>query len=243
MDLWGMPLKAERIMLNREVMETIKRYLIYAIVCCGILVVMLLGGFKIESQQQSIRKLMSINNSLSYQYQSLQQEYDSKILAYQGECIRWQEVVKSCNNQIAWLESQPPKQVTTFVEKVNEVIKIPREFVSIEEAQSWLDNNHLPIVLVFNEDGELEFNNPQSDNRFNCNDYTQRLQRKAIADGFLVTYCLVLDGHVCGVHITDILGGHVGLLTRIQDSYYYIEATPETINSFKLVHIADAARS
>ncbi len=135
------------------------------------------------------------------------------------------------------------REITIFVDRevIKEVVKIPREFVSVEEAQGWLDKNNLPMVIIANANSEFIFNKPS--NVYNCNDYSKALQVRALKDGYLVTYLPVINGYVAGIKVTNITEAHIGLLTRIGDNYYYIEATPGYTDSFKLILFAQADRS
>jgi hypothetical protein len=132
--------------------------------------------------------------------------------------------------------------VTVEVEK--ETLVIPREFNSVDEAQTWLDANHLPTVIFVGATGEAILNPTAQDNRYNCNDYAQDLQEKALRDGYLLTYCPVMNGRVWETfNVTDVLACHIGLIARIGDNYYYVEPIPEHETSYQLIYMTHADRS
>ena len=181
----------------------------------------------LKQQQNGYDALLDSKYTLLLDYNDLTEQYATLSIAY----------TKSKLNPVI-------REVPVYLDRIveREIIKIPRQFESVEEAQTWLDKNNLSIVLIADENGVIDFVNIKIDNRYNCNEYAQALQEKALKDGFLITYAPVLNGRIFGIYVTDAPNGHMGLLTRIKDSYYYIESTPAYPNSFKLIHIADADR-
>lgn len=58
---------------------------------------------------------------------------------------------------------------------------------------------------------------------WDCDDYSERLQRKALSDGYLVSMQLISGGQLLGAHITNYGPDHMGDITIIGNNMYYIE--------------------
>ena len=131
------------------------------------------------------------------------------------------------------------KTVTDYIDRpVKKYIPV-REPISVEEAQSWVDENNLPKVLVADSNGVIYFNDYKGDSRYDCDDAATDFEDLALAAGLKITQIPVVNGRIWGVKVTDIMGNHVGNWTKINGIYYYIESSPSE-NSFKLVKIMSA---
>lgn len=130
----------------------------------------------------------------------------------------------------AVLASKPPvvKEVPVEVEKVVTVTEniTPRYFTSEAEARGWIANHHLPDVLIADANGRISFNNSQPDARYDCDDYARDYVQLALQDGFLLYEVPVVSGTIWHVQVTNPGPNHVGVMARIQNTYYYIETSP-----------------
>ena len=113
-----------------------------------------------------------------------------------------------------------------IVEVENEVSRTFREFKDLAELTEWLKNNSLPIRLIAGEDGRIDLVNPRSTSQYDCDDYAEALQRKALEQGLLMSQQLVLNGQVYGVNVSEYAEPHMGNLTVIGNNIYYIESIP-----------------
>lgn len=107
--------------------------------------------------------------------------------------------------------------------------KVPqkfREFEDLAELTEWLEKNSLPIVLIAAKDGRIDLLNPGSTSQYDCDDYAEALQRKALEQGYLMSQQLVLNGKVYGVKVSEYTEPHMGNLTVIGNDIYYIESMP-----------------
>ncbi len=114
--------------------------------------------------------------------------------------------------------------VTAEVEK--KVVTEFRVFENVMELERWLEENRLPIVVIANTSGYLNLINPAASNQYDCDDYAEDLQRKALQQGFLMSQQLVIDGRVYGVQVSTNPRGHMGNLAIAGDYIYYVNSTP-----------------
>lgn len=128
------------------------------------------------------------------------------------------------------LQSKPPEIISIEVPVIVEVEKKSspkfREFEDLTELKGWLEENTLPIVLIAGKDGKVDFRNSKSTSQYDCDDYAEDLQRKALEQGFLMSQHLLLKGKIFGVKVTKITEPHMGNLTVIGNDIYYIESLP-----------------
>ena len=118
------------------------------------------------------------------------------------------------------------KEVPVIVEVDKNVPRKFREFEDLAELTGWLEKNGLPIVLIANKDGRTDLLNPKSTSQYDCDDYAEALQRKALGQGFLMSQQLISNGKIYGVKISKHTEPHMGNLTVIGNDIYYIESMP-----------------
>jgi len=118
------------------------------------------------------------------------------------------------------------EEVPVIVEVEKEVSRKFREFEDLVELIGWLKENSLPIRLIAGEDGKIDLANPKLTSRYDCDDYAEALQRKALEQGFLMSQQLVLNGQVYGVKVSKYTEPHMGNLTVVGNDIYYIESIP-----------------
>ena len=101
-----------------------------------------------------------------------------------------------------------------------------REFEDLAELTEWLEKNRLPIRIIAGEDGRIDLVNPTSTSQYDCDDYAEALQRKALEQGYLMSQQLIINGKVYGVKVSEYTEPHMGNLTTIGNNIYYIESMP-----------------
>ncbi len=163
-----------------------------------------------------------------------------------------------------WGQSVYEPKVLTFTEYVTQIKEVPievikgvpivvtkdvivekpiqsKEFASFEEAQTWVNVNKLPIVLIADNSGNINLINSKPDSRYDCDDYARDFQNLALKMGWQITQIPInANGQIWGVQVMSPSPiPHVANWTRIGNSYYYIESSPST-NSWKLIWVGDA---
>ena len=118
------------------------------------------------------------------------------------------------------------REVPVIVETEKEVSRKFREFEDLAELIGWLENNSLPIQIIVGEDGRVNLVNAKSTSQYDCDDYAEALQRKALEQGFLMSQQLILNGQIYGVKVSEYTEPHMGNLTTIGNNIYYIESIP-----------------
>lgn len=130
-------------------------------------------------------------------------------------------------------EITPIEVPVEIIKEVPVIVKVekksPRKFREFEdqtELKGWLEKNMLPIVLIVGKDGGIDFRNPKSMSQYDCDDYAEALQGKALEQGFLMSQQLILNGKIFGVKVSEITEPHIGNLTVMGNDIYYIESIP-----------------
>ena len=145
-----------------------------------------------------------------------------QVLEYQDRLIETQA-------ELDELLTKPSEIITIEVPNsvgVEEISPKFREFKDLAELVEWLKKNSLPIRLIADEDGKIDFLNHKSTSQYDCDDYAEALQIKALEQGFLMSQQLVLNGKVYGVRVSKYTEPHMGNLTVIGNNIYYIESIP-----------------
>lgn len=122
---------------------------------------------------------------------------------------------------------------------INPAPDTARYFNSVTEAELWIAENHLPIVLIAGDDGAISFNNMKYNPLFDCDDYAEAYETLALNSRFRIWQVPVLNGRIWGKYVTSIQGLHVGNMTKINNTYYYIETSPSPTR-WNLIKIMDA---
>jgi len=128
------------------------------------------------------------------------------------------------------LQAKPSEIITIEVPTIAEMEKkVPqkfREFKDLTELTEWLKNNSLPIRIIVSEDGRIDLVNPKSTSQYDCDDYAEDLQIKALEQGFLMSQQLLMNGQIYGIKVSEYTEPHMGNLTVIGNNIYYIESMP-----------------
>ena len=124
------------------------------------------------------------------------------------------------------------------VEKIvtENITLVPRYFASIKEARTWIDDNRLPIVFYAGNDGTIDFNGLNYDSRYDCDNYAEDFEMLAIKSGYRIWQAPVFNGRIWNIKVTSNSNYHIGCMTRIDNTYYYIETSPST-TQWKLVKL------
>ncbi len=118
------------------------------------------------------------------------------------------------------------KEVPVTAEVEKKVVSEFRVFENVMELERWLEENRLPIVATTNKSDYISLVNSDASDRYDCDDYAEDLQRKALQQGFLMSQQLVIDGRVYGVQVSTNPRGHMGNLAIAGDYIYYVNSTP-----------------
>ncbi len=97
-----------------------------------------------------------------------------------------------------------------------------REFSSPEELAAWAKHT---VESYKEQDKIMPPIAPKliSTSVWDCDDYSERLQRKALSDGYLISIQLITNGSLLGARVTNYVSDHMGNLTIIGNNMYYIE--------------------
>lgn len=138
------------------------------------------------------------------------------------------------------------KEAAGFVEIVATVHKettrtvYPGRFTTVEAAEEWIFSHRLPVVLITDEEGTILLDRVVSDSRYDCDDYADDYEKMALSENISLWQAPVTNGKIWGVQVTENTeGNHVGLWTKIDGVYYYIEPGP-TSDEWRLVKIMAA---
>lgn len=203
-----------------------------------------MANYKIEKQSEQISFWQNAHTSI-VTYHLTQSE------AWETERIQWQKAVDSRDDIIEWYKNQSPKiETVTEIKKIEiikevpiEIIKevektiYPQRFDDVDTAKEWILSHTLPIVIFGDRPNNL-INNAH-DPRYDCDDYADDYESLALSDNISLWQCPVTNGYIWGVKVSKETGNHVGLWTKINDTYYYIE--PQPINDeLRFIKVMDA---
>lgn len=151
-----------------------------------------------------------------------------------SQLIYGYEELASLRHEVAELKSMTPEFIPV-VYKVFEEVYIKTEkivppdfrvFNSEEELVQWLDSECLPIRIVAGSTGTVNLMTPGATPQYDCDDYAEALQKKALEQGYLMSQQLVANGSLFGVRVTQWTEPHMGNLTMVGDDIYYVESIP-----------------
>ena len=152
--------------------------------------------------------------------------YDEQTLGYHDDEVSTYVRLDESRDMPA--EITPP-MVMEFVEELPVIVEVAPEFrvfKDVMELEGWLEENRLPLILVADKNGSVNFVEPKVSDRYDCDDYAENLQRKALQQGFLMSQQLILSGKIYGVKVSTKTEGHMGNLAIAGDAIYYINSYP-----------------
>jgi hypothetical protein len=146
------------------------------------------------------------------------------------------EEVSDMRRELEELKNTPPESVPVICPVVTEVpvyidkeVMVPRDFRvfdSAEELNEWLEAECLPVTLIAGSTGRISLSSPRTTAEYDCDDYAEELQKKALAQGYLMSQQLVYNGRLFGVKVSEYTGPHMGNLTMVGGDIYYVESIP-----------------
>ena len=129
------------------------------------------------------------------------------------------EVIKEVISYITIVEKEP-------VEVITYRNIYPRDFTSVANFKEWYEAQG--FLTLFPNAGEAD--------SADCDDYSVRLQREALEQGYSISQAFALDGEYYGVKVTDETDGHAGNLVLIGHTYYWVEPQPD---KFEVIKVCD----
>lgn len=168
--------------------------------------------------------------------QNWQEAYDSMYLDYQTACETadfWANAYEEAEGRYSELLNNP------IVKEVEKFVPL-RRFESVDEARGWITSHQLPVTYIASSGGEVNFNEPSYTPDYDCDDYADDYEQMALEDGILLWQCPVKAGRVWGVKVSPLGGNHIGLFTKIDNAFYYIEPQPLVDDKWKFVKILEA---
>ena len=114
---------------------------------------------------------------------------------------------------------KPVREVVETIQ-IQEVIKevkvYPpplRNFESLPALREWLAKN---MSILWAMSGQT----------LDCEDYAADIQARAYKDGWNVWQAPVTGGQIWGIRVTSVDDYHMGNMTRVGETFYYIETSP-----------------
>jgi len=225
-----------------------KMRLIYALTCCVLLAVLVVANHKIDDLEIRSRFWQDAHTSLV-------QYWLEREIAWDAERSQWRDAVESRDELISWWESRPPKVVEKIVEVPVEVDVVqereievvreveravyPRRFPDVDSAKGWTLSHALPVVLIADSSGVVRLDKSGHDPRYDCDDYADDYEMLALSDNISLWQAPVTNGRIWGVRVSNTTGNHVGMWTKIDNTYYYIEPQPVE-DKWRFVKIMEA---
>lgn len=141
---------------------------------------------------------------------------------YRQQALRYRDRLIDAQAELEILRTKVPQ----IVEVEKRVPQTLREFENLAQLIEWLEKNTLPMVILFDKDGRIDFHNPKLTSSYDCDHYAEALQRKALQQGFLMSQQVLLNGTLCGIKVSRYTEPHMGNLTVIGNDVYYVESVP-----------------
>jgi len=97
-----------------------------------------------------------------------------------------------------------------------------RKWESVEQFEQWYGDLDFRVLL------------PSSVYTVDCDDYSERLQRLALQQGYPVSEAMAKNRLYAGVWVTKAPGIHAGCMVLIGNDYYWVEPQPDMFNIKRL---------
>lgn len=188
--------------------------------------------FTIHLRNETVRELMGDVSTLETQvsqYRTTLKDYNQAIITVSGELAEAQKLPTLVI-------------VTKVVEKevIVEKVVYPQRFTDAEMAKEWVLSHEMPITLVADSSGRVDFSNPKSSSIYDCDDYADDYEAMALSENITLWQAPVTNGKIWGVKVSPLgRDNHVGLWTKIGNTYYYVEPQPLK-DTWRFVRIMEA---
>ena len=117
---------------------------------------------------------------------------------------------------------------TEYVDVVQNITKELRNFLTIDELQTWMGSKDIRAIIHFQ----------QSDTVIDCDDFAFEMQQKALKDGYIVSFEIISVNEYNGLFTTQLpetASLHAINLAIIGNNVFYIEPqTGETVHAANL---------
>jgi len=117
-------------------------------------------------------------------------------------------------------------EVPVYVDRIVETPTEYKAWESVNQFIEWYGAQDFATLM------------PSGVYKVDCDDYSARLQREALKDGYAVSQVLITGTDYYGVPVRTSSGGHAACMIMIQgksgDHYYYVEPDPKY---FKVLYI------
>jgi len=113
-------------------------------------------------------------------------------------------------------------EVPVYVDRIVETPTEYKEWESINQFIEWYGEQEFTVLM------------PSGAYKVDCDDYSARVQREALKDGYAVSQVLVNGNDYYGVRVRDATGGHAACMVMINKSYYYVEPSPR---DFRIIYL------
>ena len=209
-----------------------KKWLVYIITCCVLLALLVVANWQIDELEEQSQFWQD-------EHTSLEQHQLEREVVWEGERTQWQDDVDSRDEIISWWENQPPDIVEKVVEVSVEVKSpvYPQRFTDKVVAEEWVLSHTLPVVIIADRANNLV--NPAFDPRYDCDDYADDYETLALSESISLWQAPVTNGRIWGVKVSNTTGNHVGLWTKIDGVFYYVEPQP-IADQWRFVKIMEA---
>ena len=102
---------------------------------------------------------------------------------------------------------------------------IPQNFKSLDELKSWVDNwtieRRPTVASILNHTFVFGGNDELYSLYYDCDDFSEAMQRDAFREGYLMSIAIVSIGS----------SGHAACMAEVDNAYWYIEPQTGTISS------------
>ena len=82
-----------------------------------------------------------------------------------------------------------------------------RELLSLQELEEWLEQDKTDATLYFT--GKMDLSNPHSKNGYDCDDFAYRLQKSALAQGYLMSTEIIVENGEQHMINSTIIGNNI----------------------------------
>lgn len=199
------------------------RKLISMVILYTIIIGMFLALYLYKDAQ--LQRVLGYTTQLHIDLGESAKAYDEaikQVWSLEGELAYYKPSYESVSSAYNDLLKEEQKLRNRIMELEPLTIK-PQGFPDVETARDWVLSHKLPIVLIAGEDGKVSFTDYSWNPIYDCDDYADDYEAMALSENILLWQCPVSNGEVWGVKVSETTENHIGLWTKINGIYYYIE--------------------